>query len=159
MKEDSYYDDISDSYNELHGEEQKKKLILILPFIDSDSVLDVGCATGIASPRGSIGVDPSKKLLVQNTVCKKTYEGKGEKLPFPHKSFDIITCLTVIHHCDLKQALAEFKRVARKKIIISVLKRAQNYSTIVAEIKKELKVIKEIEEEKDRIFVIFVCAM
>ena len=148
-----YYDHIADLYNELHGEEQKKKLQLIIPFLDSNSILDVGCGTGIASPQESVGVDPSKELLARNTVCKETYEGKAEALPFPNKSFDIITCLTAIHHCDIEKTLQEFKRVARKKIIISVLKRIVQHESLVQKIKKELRVIKEIDEEKDIILV------
>ena len=47
----------------------------------------------------------------------------------------------------------QFKKVARKKIIISVLKRIDNYNNVVAKIKKELKVEKEINEEKDLIII------
>ncbi len=149
----TYYDSIADSYNELHGNEQKKKLHLILPFLDSDSILDVGCGTGIASLPSAVGIDPSKQLLKKNTTNKKTYCGVAEDLPFPDKSFDIILCLTAIHHCDLDRALAEFKRVARKKIIISVLKRITQHWKIVQTIQKKLKIIKEIDEDKDTIII------
>ena len=155
-QQSTYYDAIADSYNELHGNEQKKKLHLILPFLDSDSILDVGCGTGVASLPAAVGIDPSKNLLQKNTTNKKKYCGVAEDLPFPNQSFDIILCLTGIHHCNLKQALAEFRRVARKKIIISVLKRITQHKKIVQTIRKELNIIKEIDEEKD---VILVCAV
>ena len=149
----NYYDEIADSYNELHGEEQKKKLRLILPFIDSSSVLDVGCGTGIASVDFAVGIDPSKSLLEQNKINREKHLGNAEKLPFKDKSFDTIICITAIQHCNIDKTLKEFKRVARRKIIISVLKRIDNYENIVAKIKKALKVKKEINEEKDLIII------
>jgi ubiquinone/menaquinone biosynthesis C-methylase UbiE len=46
-------------------------------------------------------------------------EGFIERLPFPDKSFDIVTCTHTIEHIiHLKQALEELKRVARKQIMI-----------------------------------------
>ena len=146
------YNSIAPSYNELHGEEQLKKLELIKPFLDSDLILDVGCGTGIASPEGSVGVDPSYELLKYNP--NKFVVGHAEKLPFKNKSFDIITCMTAIHHFELDKALNEMKRVAKKKVIISVLRKAKNFDKIVERIKEEFKVSKILLEEKD---VILIC--
>jgi ubiquinone/menaquinone biosynthesis C-methylase UbiE len=151
MDPGEYYDNIAFSYNELHGLEQKKKLGVIRPFLDSDSILDVGCATGIASPKGAVGVDPSKELLKLNKGIAVL--GNAERLPFADKSFDIITCLTVIHHCDVDKSLREFLRVANKKIIVSVLKGSDKFDTIVGKIKSKLNVVKEIKEEKDLILI------
>ena len=49
---DEYYDKIAKGYNELHAEEQKKKLAIIKKYIQpekSDLLLDVGCGTGVSS--------------------------------------------------------------------------------------------------------------
>ena len=48
----TYYDNISKSYNQLYGEEQKKKLDIIKDCVHvkkSYKLLDVGCGTGISS--------------------------------------------------------------------------------------------------------------
>ena len=80
--------------------------------------------------------------------------GSVERLPFQDKSFDIITCLTAIHHFDLNLALEEMKRVAKKKVIISVLRKSNKFEEIVDAIKESFKVTNYILEEKD---VIMVC--
>ena len=46
-------------------------------------------------------------------------QGFIERLPFPDNSFDIVTCTHTIEHIiNLKQAISELKRVAKKQIII-----------------------------------------
>jgi len=146
-----YYNTIAPSYNELHGEEQLKKLSQIEPYLNSKSILDVGCGTGIASPKDAVGLDPSYELLKQNPNEFKV--GYAEDLPFEDKSFDIITCLTAIHHFHIDKSLAEMERVAKKKIIISVLKKAKNFDEIIDKIKSKFKVNKIILEEKDIILI------
>ena len=149
----NYYNTIAKSYNELHGEEQVKKAKLILQYLKvnkTDKLLDVGCGTGIATELfncDKTGIDPSAELVKQ---CKfKTIVGKAEELPFPDKSFDIVLCMTAIHHCDLDKALAEIKRIARRDVVITVLKKLKNAQEIVGKIRKVFTVVKEVEEEKD----------
>jgi ubiquinone/menaquinone biosynthesis C-methylase UbiE len=145
-----YYNQIAKSYNELHGEEQKKKFKLIEKELVGE-VLDVGCGTGVASK--GVGVDPSIELLKLNKnecVC-----GRAEQLPFKDNSFDTVISLTAVHHFELR-ALDEIKRVAKKKVIISVLKSANNCEEIIKEIKNRFNVQKQIKEEKD---IIFICML
>lgn len=152
----NYYNTISPSYNELHGEEQIQKARIILKHLKinkSDKLLDVGCGTGIATELfdcDKTGIDPSAELLKQ---CKfKTILGKAEELPFADKSFDIVLCMTAIHHCDVDKALSEIKRVARRDVVITVLKKANNAKEIIGKIKSVFNVI-EVEEEKDWVWV------
>jgi len=62
-------------------------------------------------------------------------EGFAESLPFPDQSFDYITCCHTLEHVkDLSKATSEFKRIARKKIIVLTPKQklrlyAENYHT------------------------------
>jgi ubiquinone/menaquinone biosynthesis C-methylase UbiE len=146
-----YYDEISKSYNELHGEEQKKKFNLIKKFIHG-KVLDVGCGTGISTPKGAVGIDPSAELLKQHPG--KTVKGCAEQLPFPDKSFDTVICLTAVHNfSDIEKGLREIKRVGKKTFIISVLKKSPKFDEIIEKIKKIIKPNKTIDEEKDLIFI------
>ena len=153
----NYYNTIAASYNELHGEEQIKKAKVILEHLTvkkTDELLDVGCGTGIATLLfycENIGIDPSAELVKQ---CKfKAMVGKAEELPFPDKSFDIVISLTVIHHCDVDKALAEIKRVAKRDVVITVLKKSKTAKEIVEKIKKMFTIVKELEEEKDIILI------
>jgi ubiquinone/menaquinone biosynthesis C-methylase UbiE len=146
-----YYDEISRSYNQLHGEEQKKKFNLIKKYIRG-RVLDVGCGTGISTPEGGIGIDPSKELLKQNP--HKCYLASAENIPFPDKSFDTVICLTSVHNfSDIEKGLREMKRVGKSTFIISVLKKSPRFNMIVAKIKQIIEPDREIDEEKDLILV------
>lgn len=151
MTTKNYYDAIASSYDELHSEEQKKKFSLIKKYIKG-KVLDVGCGTGLSTPRGGFGIDPSPKLLKLNRH-KNKFLGKAENLPFNDKSFDTVICLTAIHNFDnIDEALKEMKRVCKGRFIISLLKKAKSFRSIKKKIEKEIKPGKTIEEEKDLIF-------
>src|SRR3989338_2555842 len=148
-----YYNTIAASYNELHGEEQVKKAKAILQYlkvIKTDKLLDVGCGTGIATSLfdcEKTGIDPSAELVKQCSF--KAIVGKAEELPFPDKSFDIVLCMTAIHHCDVDKALAEIKRVAKRDVVITVLKKLKNADELIHKIRKMFTVVNEVEEEKD----------
>ncbi|MFW9880705.1 MAG: class I SAM-dependent methyltransferase, partial [Candidatus Thorarchaeota archaeon] len=60
-----YYSGISEGYDELHKEEQLKKIkkvIELLKIKDNEKVLDVGCGTALYSGyfKDYIGIDKSK---------------------------------------------------------------------------------------------------
>jgi ubiquinone/menaquinone biosynthesis C-methylase UbiE len=150
-----YYDEIAEGYERLHGEEQLRKAKIILQNLEikkSDKLLDVGCGTASylsIFKCEKTGIDPSKELLKQAKI--PTVQGKAEELPFPDNSFDIVISLTVIHHANPKKAVAEMFRVAKRDIVISVLKKASNFSEIEKKISK-LNVKKRVEELHDVIF-------
>ena len=105
-----YYDSISNGYNELHREEQLKKLELIKKHVDfTGLVLDIGAGTGISSEFWKnakvISLEPSLQMLKQSK-CEKV-QAKAEELPFKDETFDEIISLTALHHADLKKALDE----------------------------------------------------
>lgn len=101
----------------------------------SETLLDVGSGRGYflnvladRTPYKLTGVDMSDNIpgLKANYV-----QGFIEKLPFPDKSFDIVTCTHTIEHIiNLKQALDELKRVARKQVIIVTPRQKYNFYTL-----------------------------
>ena len=165
---DTYYDQISKSYNELHSEEQKKKMQIINKFLPKNlkpkTILDVGCGSGLSTPKNQIGIDPSEELIKlhkgYNKNPKKSYVfvGSAEKLPFKSKEFEYVISVTALHHCNIKKALREIKRVAKvsnkPNIILSILKKAKNFKQIEIEINKVFKVYEKIDEGRDEIFVL-----
>lgn len=99
---------------------------LILSELDQDAttLLDVGCGRGYFL---DVLSKKTKYLLtgcdMHNTLSKEMnahfVNGYIEELPFPDNAFDIVTCSHVIEHIiNIKQALAELKRVARKQLVI-----------------------------------------
>jgi len=148
----SYYDEISSGYNELHKEEQLKKVRIIIKElgITNEKVLDVGCGTAFYAElfENYTGLDSSKGMLEKAKA--NVILGNAENLPFKDKSFDVVISVTALHNVkDFKKAIKEMERVSKGKIAISVLKKSKNFDWI----KEELKNYKKIEEEKDIIFI------
>lgn len=91
-----------------------------------DSVLDVGCGVGILldilKPREVAGLDISPKAI--EILKSKGIQGKVGTLPkidFPDKSFDVVVATETLEHLDDPESLIqEMKRVARKKVIVTV---------------------------------------
>ncbi|MDP6641934.1 MAG: class I SAM-dependent methyltransferase [Candidatus Nanoarchaeia archaeon] len=142
-----FYNEISESYDELYMEEQENKLKLIKNNLKLDGLtLDIGCGTGLSKKFFNvIGIDISFNLLKKGDIC-----AKAEFLPFKDKSFDNIICITSIHHFDLDKSIKEIKRVCKSKIVISIMKKSKNFDKIKDRLHKEFN-FKEINEEKDLI--------
>jgi len=150
-----YYSKIAPSYNRLHGEEQLEKIKVILKNlakeeIEDSKVLDVGCGTALYANlfKNYTGIDPSEGMLSQSN--SNVIKASAEKLPFKDKSFDIIISISAIHNFkDYKKAIKEMKRVAKNKIIITLLKKSNKF----LEIKNYLSDFKEIDQRVDLILI------
>ena len=156
MPMDSYYDDISQGYDQLHREEQLNKLGIIrtnLKINKKTKMLDVGCGTGLAAEVFDCeltGVEPSREMA---SMCSfKVINTGAEQLPFKDKEFDIVISVTAIHNFDdIEKGLKEMKRVG-KQFAFSILKKSKRFKDIDTIIRKEFKIKKIILEEKDIIY-------
>ena len=162
---DEYYNAIASGYDELHEDEQMKKLEIVknhLNITPETKLLDVGCGTGISSIFNCsvVGVDPSKALLdiAREKFPKIAFkQASAEQLPFANHSFDIVISITAIQNFEsIKHGLQEIKRVGKKQFALSFLKKSNKAKMIEAVITKTFSglTIKRIEEEKDIIFII-----
>ncbi len=148
------YKYISKSYNELHEGEQIKKLKIIQENLKIiPPLLDVGCGTGISTnffKVKSTGIDNCKEMI---KGVKNLQYAEAEKLPFKDNSFNTVISVTAFHNFNnMEKALEEIIRVSKNNNIgITFLKRSKKLNQFRKLIKKHLK-IKEIEEEKDIIF-------
>ena len=157
----TYYDEISEGYEELHQEEQLKKIDIIKKHIKikhSDKLLDIGCGTGITTELWECkryGVDPAKKLLARARQKDKIeYKlAPAEKIPYPDSYFDVVISITAIQNFkDIEKGLREIKRIGKNKFVLSFLKKSPRKEMIEKLIKKIFKVEKIIEEDKDVIW-------
>jgi len=155
----NYYDEISEGYDELHGEEQLRKAKIILSKLNlkkTDKLLDVGCGTGSYLDMFNChvtGVDPALELIKQYRGRHKLMVGRAEELMFPEESFNIVMSITAVHNFeDVEKGLREMERVGKDRYILSILKRSPKYAAIEKLI-KEIFIIDEIvDEDKDTIF-------
>ncbi len=169
----NYYDSIAKGYDELHGEEQLKKLELIGREIKTDSklkdfikpsyeLLDVGCGTGISTgffkANEKYGIDPSKELIqiaIKNYPMCEFKVGSAENLPYIDKQFNVVVSLTAIQNfTDIDAGLDEIRRVCKKDghFILTFLKKSLKHKQIDVSIRLKFDVIKKIEEDKDIIY-------
>ena len=157
-RHDLGYSLLSKAYDELHGEEQLRKLSIIkaeLGIESSDSLLDVGCGTGLSASLGCsvTGVDNCMEMVGKAGHRIKSVLANAESLPFPSKSFDRVICVTAIHNfSDAKSALAEMSRVSRKDVVVSVLKKSKKSALIDSLIRSMLCVNKLIDDPSDSIY-------
>lgn len=107
---------------------QKQVLVDILDLIPSqiDSILDVGCGSGVITNElpeeiAVFGLDSSFEALsqVQRSKCM----GSITSIPFPDNSFDLVMTSDVLEHLndqELGYALIELQRVAKKFVLVTV---------------------------------------
>ena len=153
----SYYNKISKGYNELHEEEQLKKIEIIKKHLKvSGKLLDIGAGTGISTKpfikdADCISLDPNEEMLKQSPA--KQVLGTAESLPFTEK-FDVIISITSFHHFNLEKAIKEIKRVSKPstKYAFTILKKAINFKKIVNSLKNSFN-LREFDEEKDLILI------
>ncbi len=89
----------------------------------AESLLDVGCGDGnnllrvadIVGAKKHQGVD----VVVRPTAVIPVIQYDGLHLPFEDRSFEAVTMIDVLHHCDHPlQVLREIIRVARRVVSI-----------------------------------------
>ena len=94
-----------------------------------DSVCDVGCGTGVLLKRLRESRDGSGRYTGVDFVVDDAAKLQGidyvaakiEELPFPDGAFDTVICTHVIEHVlEYRQAIAELRRIAAKRLIIVV---------------------------------------
>lgn len=94
-----------------------------------ETVCDVGCGTGallkrIRAARGEAGRYTGVDFVVEDAAALPGVEyvaARIEALPFPDAAFDTVICTHVIEHVlEYRQAIAELRRVCRKRLIIVV---------------------------------------
>ena len=157
MKSEEYYNSISKGYDELYNEEQLSKTMIIVKnirFHNDCKLLDVGCGSGISMKPFNckkIGVDNSEELLKLNPY--PTIKADAENLPFDNNSFEVVICVTALHNFNnFEKAINEMVRVSKSRVVISLLKKSQNFKFLKKLIYEKFKINKVIDESKDEIF-------
>ena len=120
MGKETYYNEISRGYEELHREEQEKKLKIIKQHIKpkkEEKLLDVGCGTGyflkaVEKKVEAYGIDFSKesvKIAKKIATKSKISSGKVENLKFKDRFFDYVVSLGCLQYFpDMEKNINRF---------------------------------------------------
>ena len=88
------------------------------------SVCNVGAGTGSYEPSGRrvVAIEPSREMLSQRShvAVRGAVRGIAEQLPFCDRAFDASMAILTVHHwLDLERGLAEFCRIAERRIVLT----------------------------------------
>jgi len=163
-REPDYYAAIADGYDELHREEQERKIRRIIkefPFTGEEKLLDVGCGTGFSlmlwPVREACGAEPSEAMIRQapRNIRGRLFHVRAEDLSiFEDDEFDVVVSITAIQNfTGIEDGLCEMKRVGKKNFIFSVLKKSPKLDKIDRLIRKHFTVQQVITDDPhDRIY-------
>ncbi len=164
---DDYYSSIAPGYDELHGAEQDEKLREFLARVElreGITLVDVGCGTGRSMAMLddlSIqwhGIEPSAGLIEHAAPAARIRikQARGEELPFPDASFDVILSLTALQNFDDPQkGLREMLRVAKPGAIflISFLKKSPKRDELDRLVREGFQSVDAWEQSKDLMYI------
>jgi SAM-dependent methyltransferase len=128
----AYAQSLLDHRNRSMIDLESQLMINLLKPCPGESVLDIGCGTGIsiepllARGLNVTGIDPSQYMLdlASETLGQKAdlYRGFAEDLPFDDNSFNHATFFTTLEFVDdPAKALEEACRVAKDRVFIGFL--------------------------------------
>jgi ubiquinone/menaquinone biosynthesis C-methylase UbiE len=115
----------------------RRAVLPLLEGLERPRLLDVGCGSAdmpamlmAHSPRplDVVGVDIKPLHLRAAPAGIRPVVADAHRLPFPARSFDIVTASLFLHHFDsheVANALREFARVARHALVVNDLRRAR----------------------------------
>ena len=89
----------------------------------AQTIVNVGAGAGSYEPwdRHVVAVEPSAAMIsIRPPEAAPAIRARAEALPFPDGAFDAATAILTVHHWEDQAAgLAEFRRVARRQVVLT----------------------------------------
>ncbi|WP_432277561.1 class I SAM-dependent methyltransferase [Kitasatospora brasiliensis] len=111
------YDRIGVGYRQVRRPDPRLHALIGGALGGARTVVNVGAGAGSYEPEGAevTAVDPSQVMLDQHPGRRKV-KASASRLPFADGAFDAAMAVLTVHHWpDLRQGLAELRRVARRR--------------------------------------------
>jgi SAM-dependent methyltransferase len=116
------YDQIGRTYGATRKPDPRLAALLLEALGDARSVLNVGAGTGSYEPtdREVLAVEPSATMIAQRpSGAAPVVQARAEELPLADASYDAALAVNTVHHWqDVPRALAELRRVVRRRISV-----------------------------------------
>jgi len=165
-----HYDQSAMVYDVQYFEEQEEKIKIALSKLSlekENTILDVGCGTGLLFPhlamrvRLVVGLDISSPILAKAREKSKVYSnttlvrGDADYMPFQNETFDTAFAITLLQNIPKPlRSLNEMKRVTKQNATISAtgLKKAftqKEFTQLLKEAKLQIKVMKLDQNHKE----------
>jgi SAM-dependent methyltransferase len=117
------YDAIGIDYANLRRPDPRIGAAIWAAVGDAGRILNVGAGAGSYEDpeRNMTAVEPSAVMLRQRPAdLGPAVQAGAEALPFPADTFDVALALLTVHHwTDLRQGLAELRRVSRRQVVFT----------------------------------------
>ena len=143
------YDSTAEMYEIRYAKEQATKYKAALEHLDinSGSVVDVGCGTGLlfsevaAEAQEVVGVDVSGKLLLQARERARIFrnvqlvQADADHLPFKNDHFSVVFAFTMLQNMPKPlETLSEIKRIAEcgASVVVTGLKKVFSFEAFQA---------------------------
>jgi SAM-dependent methyltransferase len=114
------YDEIGAKYRRHRRPDRRIADQLEAALGNARTVCNVGAGTGAYEPtsRQVVALEPSREMLSQRS--RGAVRGVAEQLPFRDGAFDAAMAILTVHHwLDLDRGLAEIRRVAERRIVLT----------------------------------------
>jgi ubiquinone/menaquinone biosynthesis C-methylase UbiE len=115
------FDKIGAGYSQIRRADPRLARAIAKALGPATTVLNVGAGAGSYEPddRPVVAAEPSAVMLAQHGGRRRVQATAGS-LPFAPASFDAAMATLTVHHWpDLRQGLAEMRRVARRQVVFT----------------------------------------
>jgi SAM-dependent methyltransferase len=116
------YDRIGTTYRATRRSDARLAALLAAALGNARSIVNIGAGTGSYEPRDRdvLAVEPSATMIAQRPLgAAPAVQASVEDMPLPDHAYDAALAINTIHHWrDIPRALAEIRRVVRRRLVV-----------------------------------------
>jgi len=117
------YDRIGHVYTRTRRADERIAAMIWRGLGNARTVINVGAGAGSYEPPDCrvVAVEPSWRMIQQRSGIVPVVCGVAAALPFPDGAFDAALAILTLHHwADWRSGLTEMRRVARRRVVVTI---------------------------------------